>query len=244
MKKIYTIIFCIGLLVPNLAQAEICTDFDDDLNVIEYDCSEGIKNARKRSAVEQVELYIQGLKDHPWRFFVGGGTVTETGSGRNGDAFMTDDMYGSAVYTSGSILHLTLSTGVRRYFGNANWYSQLAFTYHIAADEEIVVDSYGFYDDPKISKQSFELSAYLGRNLSFNWSIYAKLGMSSSKYKTENWSLQPLESTDVKGVVTGVGMEYRWYKNTLLYFEGTGWLGNYPYSSYLLGLNLGIRFLF
>ena len=53
MKKIYSSILCITLLVPNVARAEICTDFDEDFNVIEFDCAEGVNAARKRIAAER-----------------------------------------------------------------------------------------------------------------------------------------------------------------------------------------------
>ena len=52
MKKIYTSILCITLLAPIAVQAEICTDFDENFNVIEFDCAEGINAARKRIAAE------------------------------------------------------------------------------------------------------------------------------------------------------------------------------------------------
>lgn len=52
MKKIYASILCITLLAPIAVQAEICTDFDENFNVIEFDCAEGINAARKRIAAE------------------------------------------------------------------------------------------------------------------------------------------------------------------------------------------------
>lgn len=56
MKKIYSSILCITLLVPTLARAEICTDFDDNMNIIEFDCSEGAAAARKRIAAERKKV--------------------------------------------------------------------------------------------------------------------------------------------------------------------------------------------
>lgn len=56
MNKIYTSILCIALLAPISAQAEICTDFDEDFNIIEFDCAEGVEAARKRIAAEQAKV--------------------------------------------------------------------------------------------------------------------------------------------------------------------------------------------
>lgn len=53
MKKIYSSILCITLLAPNVALAEICTDFDEDFNVIEFDCAEGVNAAQKRITAER-----------------------------------------------------------------------------------------------------------------------------------------------------------------------------------------------
>ena len=55
MNKIYTSILCIALLAPISAQAEICTDFDENFNIIEFDCAEGVVAARKRIAAEQAK---------------------------------------------------------------------------------------------------------------------------------------------------------------------------------------------
>ncbi|MBQ2858973.1 MAG: hypothetical protein IJE82_01250 [Alphaproteobacteria bacterium] len=56
MNKIYTSVLCMVLLVPTLARAEICTDFDDNMNIIEFDCSEGAAAARKRIAAEREKV--------------------------------------------------------------------------------------------------------------------------------------------------------------------------------------------
>lgn len=62
MKKIYTSVLCMTLLAPIVAQAEICTDFDENFNVIEFDCAEGIEAARKRIASEQKKVEAQITK--------------------------------------------------------------------------------------------------------------------------------------------------------------------------------------
>lgn len=53
MNKIYTSVLCMALLVPTVARAEICTDFDDNMNIIEFDCAEGVDAARKRIVAER-----------------------------------------------------------------------------------------------------------------------------------------------------------------------------------------------
>lgn len=62
MKKIYTSILCITLLAPTVARAEICTDFDENFNVIEFDCAEGVEAARKRIAAEQKKIDSVAIK--------------------------------------------------------------------------------------------------------------------------------------------------------------------------------------
>ena len=62
MKKIYTSILCITLLAPFMAQAEICTDFDENFNVIEFDCAEGVVAARERIAAEQKKIDSVAIK--------------------------------------------------------------------------------------------------------------------------------------------------------------------------------------
>ena len=56
MNKICTSVLCMALLMPSVARAEICTDFDDNMNVIEFDCAEGVNAARKRIAAERVKV--------------------------------------------------------------------------------------------------------------------------------------------------------------------------------------------
>ncbi len=59
MKKLYTSVLCMTLLAPIVAQAEICTDFDEDFNIIEFDCAEGVNAARKRIAAESKKAQEQ-----------------------------------------------------------------------------------------------------------------------------------------------------------------------------------------
>lgn len=56
MNKIYTSVLCMALLVPTVARAEICTDFDDNMNIIEFDCAEGVDAARKRIVAEREKV--------------------------------------------------------------------------------------------------------------------------------------------------------------------------------------------
>ena len=62
MKKLYTSVLCMTLLAPIVAQAEICTDFDEDFNIIEFDCAEGVNAARERIAAEQKKIDSVAIK--------------------------------------------------------------------------------------------------------------------------------------------------------------------------------------
>lgn len=329
MNKIYTSVLCMALLVPTVARAEICTDFDDNMNIIEFDCAEGVKAARKRIAAEQEKVRAaaekaaeqervaaekaaavkrqaeeqrltteraarekaqltaeekervvkeqlkraareklaaeqelahavetQRFAQAPWRFFVGVGAGTFGGDTRREDAFLPDELrqYYSIDYYASGDPHFVLSAGVRRHFVDTNWFAQLDLEYRTAHSQRLETEingdpaywgtSVNISDDIDISRQSIDLSASIGYRLSANWSMYGKLGVGLTKYKTEKWNLCELESDSVHSANFGLGAEYKWNNRFSLYGEGVAWVGSFPYSDTLLSGTLGVRFMF
>ncbi len=323
MNKIYTSVLCMVLLVPTLARAEICTDFDDNMNIIEFDCSEGAAAARKRIAAErekvraaaerqaeqeriaaekqreleraarekaklaaeeqerqakeqlkhaaaeklaaeqELEREVEKLRleADPWQFFVGIGAGAFGGDTRREDAFLTDELRNayehiSIDYYTGGDPHFVLSAGLRRHFINTNWYAQLELAYRTEHEQRLEREigspipmeewnsSLHISDDMKISRNSIDLSASMGYRMSSNWSVYGKLGVGLTKYKTENWNLRELETDSVNSVNFGFGAEYNLSRRVTLYGEGAAWVGSFPYCDTLLSGTVGARLMF
>lgn len=308
MNKIYTSVLCMVLLMPTLARAEICTDFDDNMNIIEFDCSEGAAAARKRIAAErekvraaaerqaeqeriaaekvattkrqveeqrktaeraerekqrELEREVEKLRleADPWQFFVGIGAGAFGGDTRREDAFLTDELRNayehiSIDYYTGGDPHFVLSAGVRRHFINTNWYAQLELAYRTEHEQRLEREigspipmeewnsSLHISDDMKISRNSIDLSASMGYRMSSNWSVYGKLGVGLTKYKTENWNLRELETDSVNSVNFGFGAEYNLSRRVTLYGEGAAWVGSFPYCDTLLSGTVGARLMF